>query len=237
VRDAAGSRQITHAVTDEGGTFLLRDVAAGQWLLEARRVGYVPRTDPVLVRAGETTTVHLVLTDRVQPLDTVSVVQRALVPGRFGASSRMHDFYRRRARDHGRFFTREDLEASGRSKLTDLLRLVPGARVKTYPGNRAEVAFARCTGPVKLARSGSLQAAARGETGSQGGVVALYVNGVRVDTASVQQTFAEFDLMEIEALEVYRGVSEIPPEVVGDACAAIFVWTRFGAGDEPSPPD
>jgi hypothetical protein len=143
----------------------------------------------------------------------------------------MHDFYRRRARARGRFFTRDEIEASGRAKLTDLLRLVPGARVTTFLGNRAEVAFARCTGPVQLAQSGSVTAAATHTTGSRGGTVALYVNSARVDTESVKETLGEFDLGEIEAIEVYRGVSELPPEALGDACAAIFIWTRLGPGD------
>lgn len=223
-----------YVLTDNRGHFLIADVPRGAWILEARRVTYIPSIERVTVQVGETTTVSVVLRPLAQPLDTIDVVQRSLVPERYGASSRMHEFYRRRARARGRFFTREDIEASGRAKLTDLLRFVPGARVKTYPGNRAEVAFARCTGPVQLARSGSLTAVARGETGSRGGTVGLYVNGVRIDTVSAQQTLAEFDLGEIEAIEVYRGVSELPPEALGDACAAIFVWTRFGPGEDAS---
>ena len=59
---------------------------------------------------------------------------------------------------------------------------------------------------------------------------ALYLNGVRIDTVSVRETIAELDLGDIEAIEVYRGVSELPPEAMGNTCAAIYVWTRFGPG-------
>lgn len=224
-------------LSEGNGSFVIRDVPPGRWLLEARRVGYTPSTHNLTVRSGETTTVQVVLRAVAQPLDTVSVVQRNVVPERYGSSSRMHEFYRRRARARGRFFTRDEIEVSGRAKLTDLLRLVPGARVRTFLGNRAEVAFARCTGPVQLAQSGSLQAAATGTTGSRGGTVALYVNGARVDTVSAKETLGEFDLGEIEAIEVYRGVSELPPEALGDACAAIFIWTRFGPGEPVRSPD
>jgi hypothetical protein len=175
--------------------------------------------------------VQVVLRAVAQPLDTISVLQRNMVPERYGSSSRIHEFYRRRARAHGRFFTRDEIEASGRAKLTDLLRLVPGARVRSFPGNRAEVAFARCTGPVQLAQSGSLTAVATRATGSRGGTVAFYVNGARVDSLAAKETLGEFDLGEIEAIEVYRGISELPPEALGDACAAIFIWTRFGPGE------
>lgn len=240
LRDAeaqTAALRVPPTLSEDNGTFVIRDVPPGRWLLEARRVGYTPSTQNLTVRSGETTTVQIVLRAVAQPLDTVSVVQRNVVPERYGASSRMHEFYRRRARARGRFFTRDEIEASGRAKLTDLLRLVPGARVTTFLGNRAEVAFARCTGPVQLAQSGSLMAVATHATRSRGGTVALYVNGARVDTISAKETLGEFDLGEIEAIEVYRGISELPPEALADACAAIFIWTRFGPGEPVGSPE
>jgi outer membrane receptor protein involved in Fe transport len=83
---------------------------------------------------------------------------------------------------------------------------------------------------VRLRGSGGVGAVARGGSGSGAPSVALYVNGVRVDTVSLRQTLYELDLADIEAIEVYRGVSELPLEAMGNACAAIFVWTRFGPG-------
>ena len=32
-------------------------------------------------------------------------------------------------------------------------------------------------------------------------------------------------------MEVYRGASQLPIEAIGDACAAIFVWTRYTPDD------
>lgn len=40
---------------------------------------------------------------------------------------------------------------------------------------------------------------------------------------------------DIEAMEVYRGVAELPSVARGDACAAIFVWTRYGGGSVTHP--
>ncbi|MGQ0713963.1 MAG: carboxypeptidase regulatory-like domain-containing protein [Gemmatimonadaceae bacterium] len=221
--------------SEEGGEFVFRDVSAGSWRLSARRIGYLPHAESLLLQVGTSQRVLVSLKPLPQSLDTVTVLRDGVTPARYGPSSRMEEFYRRRARGRGRFYTREELEESGRSKLTDLLRLVPGARVKTYPGNLVEVAFARCSGPVRLRRSGSLSAVATGSAGAQSPWVALYVDGVRIDTASVKQVLAEFYLGEIEALEVYRGVSELPPESVGNACAAIYIWTRFGPGPKVRP--
>jgi hypothetical protein len=35
---------------------------------------------------------------------------------------------------------------------------------------------------------------------------------------------------EIETMEVYRGPSQLPMEAVGDACAAVFITTRYTTG-------
>lgn len=218
------------AITNQDGAFEFQSVAIGTWTMSVRRIGYRVHIQIVHVDDQVSHVGRVLLTALPQPLDTVSVVKDGATPARYGPSSRMDEFYRRRARARGRFFTREDIEASGRAKLTDLLRVVPGARVRTYPGNLAEVHFARCSGPVRLSRSGNMSAVASGNSGGASPSVALYVNGVRVDTASLRQTLGELDLGELEAIEVYRGVSELPPEAVGDACAAIFVWTRFGPG-------
>jgi hypothetical protein len=216
------------SVTDQFGTFHFGSVTPGTWTLVVRRIGYRIHREAIVVRDRVSNTVHVTLELVPQPLDTVAVVREGLTPARYGPTSRMHEFYRRRARGRGRFYTREDIEASGRTKLTDLLRLVPGARVKTFPGNLAEVAFGRCASPVRLRASGGVGAAASAASGVP--MVALYLDGIRVDTISLRQTIAELDLSDIEAVEVYRGVSELPLEAMGNACAALFVWTRFGPG-------
>lgn len=216
-------------LSDDSGRFEFHAVPAGSLTLVARRIGYAVHTQSLVVAESGSRDLRITLKAIPQQLDTVAVVRKGEVPARYGPSSRMHEFYRRRARERGRFFTREDIEASGRSKLTDLLRTVPGARVTTQPGNLAEVGFARCAGPVRLAQSGRLESVASGQRGA-GPSVALYINAMRVDTVSLRQTLSELDLAEIEAIEVYRGVSELPVEAMGNACAAIFVWTRFGPG-------
>ena len=217
------------STSDSLGAFEFREVTGGSWTLVVRRIGYRIHTEPVMVHAGELHVVNVRLAAVAHALDTVAVVEAGLVPERYGPSSRMDEFYRRRARGRGRFFKREDIEESGRSKLTDLLRLVPGTRVKTLPGNIAEIAFARCSGAGRL--PSGVDPNPRGSVSSGGSSpVAFYYNGVPVDTATGRRMIAELDLGEIEAIEVYRGVSELPLEAMGNTCAAIFVWARFGPG-------
>lgn len=227
---SADSAHTVEAFSSETGSFEIATVPAGSWTLLVRRIGYAEHTQTIVLGRGESVDLRITLQPIAQPLDTVAVVRRAKVPERYGPISRMDEFYRRRARERGRFYTREDLEASGRSSLIDLLRTVPGARVRTQPGNIAEVSFARCSTPVRLSQSGRLSAVASGAAGARTPLVALYVDGVLIDTVSVRQTLAELHLSDIEAIEVYRGVSELPLQAMGNACSAIFVWMRFGPG-------
>jgi hypothetical protein len=41
---------------------------------------------------------------------------------------------------------------------------------------------------------------------------------------------SELKTSEIETIEVYRGVSQLPVEAMGDACAAVFITTRYSPG-------
>jgi hypothetical protein len=219
----------THlATSDSAGGFEFRDVTAGAWTLVVRRIGYQAHAQPLVVDERDEVIIGQIrLTAVAQSMDTVAVVEASVVPARYGSSSRMHEFYTRRARGRGRFFTRDDIEASGRSKLADLLRQVPGVRVKILPGDLVELSFARCS----IGRlQGSIDPTPRSPVRGQPSQLAFYYNGVPVDTATGRRQIAELDLGELEAIEVYRGVSELPLEAMGDTCAAIFVWTRFGPG-------
>lgn len=55
----------------------------------------------------------------------------------------------------------------------------------------------------------------------------LFLNGTRIQ--DVPTELGLLRLSDIEAVEVYRGPTELPAEAVGNGCAAIFVWTRVGS--------
>jgi len=233
MRDASASP--LRALTDSGGRFAIRDVPTGTWNLHVRRLGFATHAQRIAVSREPTVSVIVVLREISSRLDTVTIAEKPLVPERYGPSSRMEEFYRRRARGRGTFFTREEIEKTGRTHMTDVLRLVPGARVRTMLGNQAHVTFARCLGPARLAHSGSLHAAARGNTGSATPGAVVFMNGARLDSVTAKEVLGELHLSEVEAIEVYRGVSELPMEAIGDACSAIFIWSRFGPGVDQAP--
>src|SRR5687767_545544 len=98
--------------SDSAGAFEFRGVAQGSWTLVVRQLGYRIHTQPVVVRGRGSHIVQVSMTAVAQGLDTVAVVEASLVPARYGPSSRLEGFYRRRARERGRFFTREEIEES-----------------------------------------------------------------------------------------------------------------------------
>jgi outer membrane receptor for ferrienterochelin and colicin len=126
-------------------------------------------------------------------------VRRRYVP------SFMEGFEQRRKLRSGSFFTREDIETRSPMYFSDLLRMVPGARVSPS------------------ARYGQM-VTLRGGCRPQ-----LWVDGIRTVTPVGMDDI--LPPMDVEAVEVYHGV-QTPAEFGGDPCGAIVVWTRRG---EPGP--
>lgn len=116
-------------------------------------------------------------------------------------------------RARGRFFTREDIRASSRTSLADLLRSVPGAHVTQQRDGGVQVRFARCRGT-------SLP---RGNDGAVDPGTQLFINGMKVQDPIGEM--GALRLSDIDAIAVYRGPAELPADAVGNGCAAIFIRT------------
>ncbi len=160
---------------------------------------------------------------QAQPVDTtkkttlapVNVEAQALKPARYNATLKFDEFYRRKARGVGKFFTREDLERSTRTEAAYMLAGVGGARVYApVAAQKPIIRMPRC--PPR-------------------GLV-LFVNGHPTGTAmTAAETLFEFHVNDIEAMEVYTSQSEVPQEAVGLGCAAVFIWTRYTSGSVLNP--
>jgi len=117
-------------------------------------------------------------------------------------------FESRRAGHRGTFITRADFAKRQHRIASDILRMVPGVQVVPT-------------------RFGTQIVMSRG-AGARRCVPQLYVH-----TTPYSGNFDDFTPEDIEALEVYVGISEIPPDLntMGrPVCAAIVIWTR-----EPPP--
>jgi hypothetical protein len=113
-------------------------------------------------------------------------------------------FEKRRTTNRGTFFTRKDIEKRSARVASDVMRLVPGVQ-------------------VVQTRMGQQLMMTRG-AGARRCFPQLYVH-----STPYSGMIDDFPASDIEAIEVYSGISEIPAELntMGrPVCAAVVIWTR-----------
>jgi hypothetical protein len=120
---------------------------------------------------------------------------------------RLAQFYRHRKGGNGLYFDRPEIEARKVQRLSDLMRRLPGVRIVTDRNGRTVMRMGR---------------AANGRDCPPD----MWVDGVRAAFMNVD----DIPMVDVEALEVYRGPSALPPELntrLGNpGCGAIVIWTR-----------
>ncbi len=216
VREGPGSTgTVLQAMSGASGTFIFANLDSGSYSIAARRIGYRLVAARFLVDGRSDVAIRLEMTPGPVALDTVTITGEALMPSRYRAFSRMREFYERRAKGVGQFVTRDSIEQMTTSSLIDILRRTRGLRLSVNSDGTADVHSARCQG---------ISVRPQGEAKLVG--TALVVNGVRIDPISARYLLMEISSADLEGVEVYRGPAELPAEVVGSACAAIYVWTR-----------
>ena len=139
---------------------------------------------------------------------TPSVQSLAEVRVQDTISSWLSLFEQRRAMQRGTFIERKDFAKDNLRIATDILRRVPGVQIV----------------PTRM---GTAVVMTRG-AGAKRCVPQLYVH-----QTPYSGNFDDFSPDDIEAVEVYVGISEIPPDLITmgrPICAAIVIWTR-----EPPP--
>jgi outer membrane cobalamin receptor len=119
----------------------------------------------------------------------------------------MVDFDRRRASGRGTFITRDDIDRRNPLTIADLLRTVRGLTIRTSAG-RTEIRFAR----------------AASRTDGVDCPPELWFDGVRTFEATVD----ELGPAEVEGIELYRGLGQVPAEYLSRTagCGVVLIWTR-----------
>jgi TonB-dependent Receptor Plug Domain/Carboxypeptidase regulatory-like domain/Gram-negative bacterial TonB protein C-terminal len=189
------------AESDEEGQFLLAKSRAGTTTIRLRRIGYRPDSTTVEVLAGQTIEVGVVLQRVAMELRPLVVV------GRRQLSGNLAGFYERMSHGIGNFLTKEQIERRNPSNMTDLFRMVPGARVESRGFNRV-VRFrgARCAPLTWLDGT------------------PLYAGEFDLDA---------IDPRSIEGVEIYSGPASVPAQFMGNrnlssACGTVILWSREG---------
>lgn len=212
--------------SDSAGRFLVEGVPMGELRIRVRALGFAP-LDTLIVLPERSSSVTLTMGRSVQQL--APVVTEAVLPYgkplRYQHTSKFDDFYERRAKRPGTFFTREDIELSGRNTAMELISTAPGVRLNWRSDGTAVVRVARCTAT-------SIYGAPRDRGDTDHGWLSVFIDGQRIGRGGQGQieTLAQLKANEIETMEVYRGPSQLPLEAIGDACAAVFITTRYTTG-------
>lgn len=155
------------------------------------------------------------------PTDTsvLPLPDLAVVVDRARHSARLEGFHERSRGSVGRFVKRDEIEAIGSRRTTDLLRRLPGVRVtrhRWYHGlERIEIGRA----PPGLSHPCGVE---------------LYVDGFHVpEIERFGYRRLDLDLPspdDVEGIEVYTGTAGVPVEfrALNARCGVIVMWTRDG---------
>lgn len=213
----ADGRVVGRARTEEDGTFRIAAAAAGVYRIRGERAGYAPSASGIFdLAAGEVVEVDLRLSAAPLQVEPLTITARRLPPR--VAVLEQRGFYRRETRGLGRFVRRDQIERQANINLGQVLDRVSGVQIEHDRFGKQYIYFPRAQ-------------ASRVHEGLC--LPVLYVDGLRMEYSTGDLGLdinASVTPESVEALEVYRGVSEIPAEFNNGeaACGAIVIWTREG---------
>jgi hypothetical protein len=189
-----------HAISGDSGDFRIAGLPPGTVVFNVRRIGFEAASFTAVLKPGKTHRANFSLSASAQVLPKVSVADTAV------QSHWLDVFQNRKSGARGTFITRADIVRRGARTATDIMRNVPGVRVDM------------------------------GRTGIQSRIVMTRGNGARVCIPNLfvhgmpySGNLDDFNADDVEAVEVYVGISELPPELDKNGkgiCGAVVVWTR-----------
>jgi hypothetical protein len=220
--DPATDSPVVHAVSDSLGQFEL-NTNSGVYQLAAVRAGYTSMVSaPIRLAAGEQMTIRVPIAQQGDPEHRITVVQHvrpaSLVSERTGGNE---GFAKRKALGTGLQFDQTKLAQSSATTLGEFLQNVAGVSVGD-PGSTASMQMVRTAGlPSTTAQAGQ----------GVGCRIGWFIDGRRVDQNgmdAIVDGFGAIPLSTIDAIEVFRGISEMPTEFATPdlGCGAVAIWLR-----------
>lgn len=189
-----------HSITGDSGSFRITGLQPGTVVFNVRRIGFEAATFTAVLRPGKTHRATFSLTATALSLPAVAVSDTMT------HTHWLDQFERRRSSSRGTFITRADIERRGARQGTDIVRSVPGIRLVSLRGGMGN--------QVVMTRG----------AGARTCYPTMFVQGM-----PYSGILDDFVADDIEALEIYVGVSEIPTELDKNGrgiCGAIVIWTR-----------
>jgi len=191
------------AKTDSLGEARVAGVAAGQYRIEARLLGYKPEAVDLPFRSADTVRVTFLLTRIATTLDTTRVTA-ASVP------SHLSEFETRRSLGTGRFLTETELVAAANSDLGRLLaQRFPGLRAVSGAAGQGTYLFSTRGGTVK------------GKPPNAGLCpIQVYRNGMRSGAPQEATDLSELKPQSLSGVEFYSESSTPAEYRSGNVCGA-----------------
>jgi hypothetical protein len=233
--DPTTDAPIVHTATDSLGQFSLK-TSTVRFQIAAIREGYKSvLSAPINAQSGESLTLNIPIAEAGDPQHNISVVEHVKPQGSGGprpnglTEDGMHvsdaeRFQSRRAVGTGLHYTRKDFEKSNATTLGQFLQAIPGVTVRD-PSSAASTQMTRSAGMTGLASQGAPGAACH---------VGWFMDGQRMDLPGrmdpLTDALGSLQLDGVSAIEVFRGLSEMPAEFAQPdlTCGAIAIWTKRG---------
>ncbi|HVX41738.1 MAG TPA: carboxypeptidase regulatory-like domain-containing protein [Gemmatimonadaceae bacterium] len=228
--DPATNGPVVHVTTDAKGAFDLK-TGYGTYQIAAVTAGYTSvLSAPVSLENGERMTIRIPIATNGDPQHNISVLEHVRPdPNAVKAAQSLRDastmggFNRRMILGTGLHYTRAQLLQSQLTTLGEFLQGVPGLMVSN-PGSTASMNLTRNMGsPLSNGMPGNLNGPCR---------LGWFVDGHRVDIPGradpLTDGLGSLPLDGIMGVEVFRGLSEMPPEFAEPdlRCGAIAIWTQ-----------
>ena len=224
-RPIPGARVIVvgsgEGVSGDSGWVRLPGVAPGRVFVLVTRIGYRPTEFSLEVPATGGLEVDVELEPAPVAVQGVTAVARPEV-----RLLQMGGFYRRREAGRGSFLTREEIEKSGAIRASEVFRRIQGVRVVPTSGDNYKLQSVRYGTSLSERSSRSRTGNPRQEGGGNNFVcdMLVFLDGMQSHLESID----DVHMQSLEAVEVYRGPSQVPPEYnqMNAACGVVLLWTR-----------
>lgn len=207
----AATIEIAHAdataVSDSDGNFRLEEIITGSFEASVHHLAYGDPTFQVEIQDRRTAFVELRLTPTpvvVEPIE-VMIDYRPQWLETTG-------FYDRMAGHLGEFVTPEEIETHRWRRFSEVLRNVPGVEL-------TQVCTPHCSQILRMSTTTQSRC-----------IPTFYVDGRRM---LFRERIIDLDAIapggDVQAVEVYRGIAQTPPQFYG-RCGSVVIWTRRGHG-------
>ena len=214
------------ARSDSLGRYFLRAVPAGQQTIRIQQIGFREIKQVLTIAAGAVTAADFLLTRPVTKLDTQRVKGDNWMhkPLRLANTTKYDDFYARKVISAGGVqLTHEELEKRVNVRLEEAFSSIPGVHLARR-GSRYMISLPNCLEARMAVYVNGHKEYPMGEvTAPYFTMPGQFLQPVDGGPMDILQ---QFDLNTVEAIEIYKSVSGMPAEARGDACAALYIWTR-----------